>query len=379
MLPRKQLYLLSLAGMLLIALVLANFTRQQHQEQVSHADRAMTVPVRFVDEARVVPPIITPRFDQELEAVNREMGVDLRFLLIKSTGGESIEQFAVELARSMGVGANVGERGILCVYDVDGQRMRIEVGPKLEGVLTDAFTGYVERQNLKAYASTGHIARGMQITMMLIVTRLRAAALGMDYDPRLAEKIENKQLLAEGAGATATVGADAPGEDVVNTPSTPEARERYSPQPTVADAYVRYMDWLTDPAMYVDVPLFTPETQGYLKHYTISRAYHDYIVLDEYGQSYTIKQQGDLAMVVYTSTPFASPWYFRHTSDGWVMDMMAAIRNSRELLGMPYTWSWTYSGDEYSKAFGDQVIQVGRVYRIRNGDNRALPVNIEFK
>ncbi len=130
--------------------------------------------------------------------------------------------------------------------------------------------------------------------------------------------------------------------------------------------------------MYVDVPLFTPETQGYLKHYTISQAYHDYILLAEYGKSYRIEEHGDLAMLVYTGTPFESPWYFHRTSAGWVMDMMAAIRNSRELLGRSYTWSWFNSGDEYSKAFEDEVIQLDGVWRIQDGDNRALPVHIKL-
>ena len=107
----------------------------------------------------------------------------------------------------------------------------------------------------------------------------------------------------------------------------------------------------------------------------MSRAYFDYMIMLDYGQAHNVVQDGDVAMVVFTRTPFISPYYFRHAPEGWEMDIVGSIRNSEELLGGSYTWTWRDGHDDYSRAFGDQVIQVGNVLRIAGSDNRPLPVH----
>lgn len=333
------------------------------------------LPARFVDEAGLLPRADVGRMNAYLQFAYMSYGIDMRFLLVRSTQGKSLEDYTVDQARALGVGAATGEKGLLCVYDAEGQRMRIEVGPRLEGILTDAFVSYLERENTHAYVDTDDLALGLNLTFQLITRRLQHAELGDAYDPRPAEQVLDSHLLAEGAGATVAMGADSAGEGLINRNAPADKLHKYSPQPTVEQAWQTYLEWELEPYEYVDVPLLTPDTREFLRREPMSRAYFDFIIMNEYGQPHRVRQEGDVAMVVFTRSPFISPYYFRHTPQGWQMDIVGSIHNSRELIGNSYTWMWQDGHDDYSRAFADQVIQVGNVLRIAGSDNRPLPVH----
>ena len=360
-------------GVALLAFLYLSFWHAPFQKTVP----VRPLPVRFVDETGMLGGADAHRMNAYAQFANMTYGVDMRFLVIKSTGGESLENYAVDKARTLGVGADTGEKGVLCVYDTQDQRLRIEVGPKLEGVLTDAFVSYLERENTHAYVDANQLALGLNLTFQLMVRRLQQAELGEAYDPRAGEKIVDSHLLAEGAGATEAIGANGAGNGLINRNAPPDKLLKYSPQPTVEQAWQVYMDWHLEPYEYVDVPLFTPDTRQFLARQPMSRAYFDFITLNEWQQPHVVEQSGDVAMMVFTKSPFISPYYFRHTPEGWQMDILGSIRNSQELIGNAYTWQWRDGHDDYSRAFSDQVVQVGgNIQRVAGSDNRPLPVPI---
>lgn len=334
------------------------------------------LPMRFVDAAGVLPRGDAGRMNAEMHWAQIGYGIDIRFLLVKSAGGKSLEDYAVDQARALGVGADTGGRGLLCVYDATDQRLRIEVGPQLEGVLTDAFVGYLERENTHAYVTAQDLSLGLNLTFQLIIRRLQEAELGEAYDPRAAARILDRHQLAEGAGATSAVGADGAGSGLVNREAPPNKLQEYSPQPTVEQAWQRYQEWELEPYEYVDVTLLTPETREFMRKQPMSHAYFDFIAMNDYGQAHVVKQYGGVAMVVFTHSPFISPYYFRATPQGWQMDIVGSIRNSRELIGNVYTWEWRDGHDEYSQAFADEVVVVNNILRVKGSDNRPLPLPV---
>lgn len=365
-----------LAGVLLIG-VGAAFVVRLNQAPFEKHIALKPFPTRVVDQVGLLPRGDVGKMNAYLQHMYQSFGVDMRFLLVDSVGGESLENFAVDQARAQGVGANSGEKGVLCVYEAADQRMRIEVGPKLEGVLTDAFVSYLERENTHAYVSAKDLSLGLNLTFQLIMRRLQQAELGEAYDPRPGERILDGKLLAEGAGATEAVGAQGAGSALINRAGPPDILEKYSPQPTVEQAWAAYQSWEVEPYEYVDASLLTPETREFLKREPMSRAYFDFIIMNEYGQPHVVEQDGEVAMIVFTHSPFISPYYFRHTPQGWQMDIVGSIRNSRELIGNIYTWEWRDGHDEYSRAFADQVVMLNNIPRIAGSDNRPLPMAVQ--
>ncbi len=86
---------------------------------------------RVDDRARYLEAAGVPRVETYLQQMYDESGVDIRFLFIGSIPG-TLEAFAVQQARAMGIGRAVDRRGVLFAYDVQRQQLRVEVGPKLE-------------------------------------------------------------------------------------------------------------------------------------------------------------------------------------------------------------------------------------------------------
>lgn len=65
---------------------------------------------------------------------------------INSLGGESIEEYSIEMAREWGIGAKKENNGVLILLSVEDRSIRIEVGYGLEGIITDSMSGRFIRE-----------------------------------------------------------------------------------------------------------------------------------------------------------------------------------------------------------------------------------------
>ena len=154
---------------------------------------------------------------------------------------------------------------MLFVYDIRGARMRVEVGPGLEGIFPDGFVGYLMREQTAAFFAAGNSILGLKSTLFIVNFRLREAALNETYDPRKISWIMNAERLAAGAGATAMtpVGRD---EAVLQRgPLAAAVAARFGPQPTVAAARDRYLEALHEGYFQPDLPLYAPGGESALR------------------------------------------------------------------------------------------------------------------
>jgi uncharacterized protein len=327
------------------------------------------------DRAGILDSTDVDRFEDYLALVDSESGVDIRFVFVDSLAGETLEQFAVRTARASGISQNLDRRGILFAYDVRGRRVRIEVGPTLQGIFPDAFIGYLVRDQLHSFFTARKYASlGLRRTMFLLTARLRRAALGNDYDPRPAAFIEDRRRLATGGGASGAT--DSAGALPFRSRLRGGTADRYFvPQPTVAGTYQRYLEWLARPDVPVDVPLFTHDTQVWLMGSPFTSGFTDFVLFLEYGMGYRVVERGDLAMLYFTDDPLNSPHFFRRTSAGWVMDILADVRHSREAVGGAWTWYLTTPDDDITRAFRDIYTKVTVLVRVAGGDNRPIPIH----
>jgi uncharacterized membrane protein YgcG len=332
---------------------------------------------RVYDHAGVLDPAELPLLNQYLQQIRDESGADLRFLLVDSVQG-SLEAFALRQARALGVGRETDRRGALFVYDVREHRLRVEVGPNLEPIFTDLFVSYLMREHVRSFFAAGSPTLGLRLTLFMLHARLRRAALGEDYDPRAAEFVEERNRLALGGGATAVMPVTGGRADFANADAQALEVGYFAAQQSVEAAYLRYLEWLRWPAYLPKVPLFTPESQAYLSKLPMTLPYKDYILLLEYGRPHLVLERGDLALMYFTDDPLPCPHFLRRGSMGWQMDIVAEVQHTRNFAGGPYTWGMLEADDDFTKAFGDQLLAVGPVLRVRGGDNRALPTLRKF-
>jgi hypothetical protein len=125
--------------------------------------------------------------NQWLTAMQTESGVDIRIVVVPDSRGSTPEQFAVATMRELGIGRENGARGLLILYDTTARTVRIEVGPRLEGFLTDAFVGHMLRRHVDAFFNTGQTELGLRTILHMINWRIRQARLGREYDPSFEE------------------------------------------------------------------------------------------------------------------------------------------------------------------------------------------------
>lgn len=332
---------------------------------------------RISDELGILGKDLRTRNEEQLQSLFDESGVDIRFLLVPTTGSETVEQFAVRRARELGVGRETDRRGVLIVYDRRRQSMRIEVGPNLQGILPDRFIGFLVREHARAFFEDGNPELGLRLLVRLIHWRIREAQLGEEYDPAFEEYVEEVRRLATGGGASGKMGLTSRPANRVRETIDRADSIRFGPQPTVAAAHRRFLEWLALEQDLAKVPLFTPSSQNHIAANRLSHAYRSSWLALEYGKPSAIDERGDRAMLYFTGTPFVSPHFFRRTPEGWQLDLMGELGNTLEAIGGWYSWILVDSGDEYSRAFADRYLPFddagfGTYYRVAGGDNRRI-------
>ena len=73
--------------------------------------------------------------------LEQKTGAQLAIVTVRSLDGESVEIFAVDLFKQLGIGSKKNNRGVLLVLAPNERKYRIEVGYGLEPVINDARAG----------------------------------------------------------------------------------------------------------------------------------------------------------------------------------------------------------------------------------------------
>jgi uncharacterized protein len=102
---------------------------------------AFVAPV--VDSAGVLSDQTKADLDAELEVFRAQTGPQVAVLTVDSTGGASIEDYSIDVAREWGVGDRARDDGVLLVLVTGDRELRIEVGSGVEGDLTDLEAGRI--------------------------------------------------------------------------------------------------------------------------------------------------------------------------------------------------------------------------------------------
>ncbi|HUR96419.1 MAG TPA: TPM domain-containing protein [Gemmatimonadales bacterium] len=337
-------------------------------------------PTRRVDDrVGLIPDHEELQFNHYLDWVRNESGIDIRIVLAPDSRGTTPDQFALATMRELGIGRETGARGVLILYDTLARAMRVEVGPRLEGILPDAFAGYLMREHLAAFFDSGQPELGLRTTLFMIHWRIRMARLGEEYDPSFEEYMRDVRRVAAGGGASGRMPSGGGTARFINRSGDTTAAGHFRPQRSVEAAYRLQEEWLALGGGQVDVPLFTPRSREYLRNLPMSPAFNGYLLASQYGRRYVVDERGDLAMLYYTDDPFLSPKFFRRGPEGWQVDIIAEVANSQEAAGMWYTWQLRVSGDDFSRVFADLytpmlIPGMDDFYRVAGGDNRALTI-----
>jgi uncharacterized protein len=135
------------------------------------------------DHARVLSSRSRDALAARLEAVDRQMAIQIAVVTVKSLDGHTVERYATRMFNDWGVGRAGTNTGVLVLVAPRDRQMRIEVGSGLDRVLTDAVaTGVVDGYFLPAFRQE-RVQQGIEAGVDRIIAILRARpALPPDVD-----------------------------------------------------------------------------------------------------------------------------------------------------------------------------------------------------
>jgi hypothetical protein len=122
------------------------------------------------------------------------------------------------------------------------------------------------------------------------------------------------------------------------------------------------------------VPLFTATSSEWFEESPNTRAFSEMWLMQEYGRTYRIEERGKLAMLFFTDSPFAQPHFFRKGKQGWQLDLIGELLNTRNTMGR-YSWALWEGGDDFFRAFKERFVAYEGMMRPAGGDNRMLPTS----
>src|SRR3982074_488562 len=119
------------------------------------------------DLAGVIAPETKTRLEALCREVDEKTGTQMAVVTVHSLEGESVENFAVDLYKQLGVGSKGDNRGVLLLVAPAEHKYRIEVGYGLEPVINDARAGDSGRAMVPLLRQGGYSAANEAGTWML--------------------------------------------------------------------------------------------------------------------------------------------------------------------------------------------------------------------
>lgn len=132
----------SLCVLLLLALFPWLTVSNVHAENINDLK-----PTGYVNDfAGVLSPETRSHLEQLCTEVDQQAHAQIAVVTIKTTGDDTIDDFAVRLEEKWKVGQKGTDRGLLFLIATDDHHYRFEVGYGLEGILPDGKVGSIGRE-----------------------------------------------------------------------------------------------------------------------------------------------------------------------------------------------------------------------------------------
>jgi uncharacterized protein len=158
---------------------------------VSFAANKWPAPQGYVNDlANVIPADQSQTLEAFLTEVEQKTGAQISVVTTPSVEGADIDEAAVDLFKTWGIGKKGKDDGILILASIQDHRLRIEVGYGLEAVITDGQSGSIIRQYMTPYFKQGDYGQGLT-QGAAAVAQLIAASEGVTLDGQVAQPVSS--------------------------------------------------------------------------------------------------------------------------------------------------------------------------------------------
>ena len=163
----RSIRLLNLATVLLLLTNLPAFAQKAIPELWG---------TRVHDEAHMLKQETIDQLEKRLKLYEDSTTNQMGILVFQSLEGETIEEYSIRVAEKWKLGTKTNDNGVLLLVAIDDHKMRIEVGQGLEGVLTDAQSNRIIRNEMAPNFRRGDYDAGILAAVDSIIK-----AIGGEY------------------------------------------------------------------------------------------------------------------------------------------------------------------------------------------------------
>ncbi len=103
---------------------------------------------RVHDDAHILQQSTIDQLEKRLKSYEDSTSNQIAILIVQSLDGSPIEEYSIRVAEKWKLGQKGKDNGVLLILAVDYHKIRIEVGQGLEGVLTDALSSRIIRNEI---------------------------------------------------------------------------------------------------------------------------------------------------------------------------------------------------------------------------------------
>lgn len=168
----------SLRFLVLLMLIAAGFAGQAQRAVPPHNA------VWVHDEANVLSASAKAQMEALLQAHRDSTSTQIAVLIVPSLEGEDIDGYGVRVFEEWKLGQKGKDNGVLFLIAMQERQMRIEVGYGLEGVLTDALSSRINRNEVAPYFRQGNYEAGIQAGVVGIIKAVAGEYTNDNPTPR---------------------------------------------------------------------------------------------------------------------------------------------------------------------------------------------------
>ncbi len=125
------------------------------------------------DEANVLSPTTKAQLEAVLKAERDSTSNQIAVLIIPSLEGEDIDGYGIRVVDSWKLGTKDNDNGVLLLIALQDRKVRIEVGQGLEGVLTDALSSRINRNEIAPHFRQGDYEGGVKAGVVSIIQAIK--------------------------------------------------------------------------------------------------------------------------------------------------------------------------------------------------------------
>ncbi|PKN33775.1 MAG: hypothetical protein CVU61_11700 [Deltaproteobacteria bacterium HGW-Deltaproteobacteria-19] len=159
---------------------------------------------RITDNAEILSPDMRKSLTELLKSHEDRTSNQIAVLTVPTIGGESIEDYAVEVFAAWKLGQKGKDNGVLIIVVPNERRMRIEVGYGLEGTLTDGTAGRIIRNAMAPRFKAGDYDGGVEAGVRNVIGVLEGGKAPDDEAIANGKKPESSGLHLEGPDLSIT-------------------------------------------------------------------------------------------------------------------------------------------------------------------------------